>query len=171
MHTMTDEKTLTENVFPQFQDVNRYLTGSAFCKAYSVRKELFLIDKAYIKNDLEALSVLQTMHSWLVIHIARRFQNSGIPLNTLISVGKEALRKAIASYIPNDSTRLSTHCSEIIRKDILVYALNNWRSTDQVEPNKTGINIGWLSQNEIVAIAKKLGINAETINQMKTKIE
>ncbi len=170
MDTMTNKKTLTESVLPQFQDVNRYLTGSAVCKNFSTRQEHFLVDKAYKENDFRSLCVLQKKHTGLVVLIARRFQNSDIPMCILVSVGIVGLRKALANYIPNNSTSLSSHCSHMISNEILLHTLKNWNSSKIVKLEETEVNIGWLSQNEIDAIAKRLGIDSETISQMKNRV-
>jgi len=170
MNMMKNQLALIENDLPQFQDINRYLTGFVFCKNFTAKRELFLIEKAYKENDLVALCFLLQMHTKLVTHAAQRFQNSGIPMSTLVNIGSAGLRKAILNYNPNKTTHLSTHCARIIRNEILVYTLNNWNSSKIDKSENTELNTGGFSQNEILAIANRLGINTETFDSNKHRV-
>jgi RNA polymerase sporulation-specific sigma factor len=57
----------------------------------------------------------------LVVYIARRFENTGIPLEDLISIGTIGLMKAIGTYRLDKKIKLATYASRCIENEILMY--------------------------------------------------
>ncbi len=57
----------------------------------------------------------------LVVYIARRFDNTGINLEDLISIGTIGLIKAVDTYNPEKSIKLATYSSKCIENEILMY--------------------------------------------------
>ena len=57
----------------------------------------------------------------LVVYIARRFENTGVNLEDLISIGTIGLIKAIGSYRRDKNIRLATYASRCIENEILMY--------------------------------------------------
>ena len=57
----------------------------------------------------------------LVVYIARRFDNTGIHLEDLISIGTIGLIKAVDTYNPEKSIKLATYSSKCIENEILMY--------------------------------------------------
>ena len=170
MHAMNNKNLQAISTFPQFDEVNRYLTEAAYCKNNCVRQELLLIDRAYRENDVKALRLLHQLYFGVVIESAHHFRNTGIPLHILIREGNLGLSKALESYVPSDKTRLASHCSDLTRKQILEFVLTSWNSARIAKVETRKINIGWLTESEIVAIAKRLGIDAVAIEQIKENI-
>lgn len=57
----------------------------------------------------------------LVVYIARRFENTGIGLEDLISIGTIGLIKGISTYRRDKNIKLATYCSRCIENEILMY--------------------------------------------------
>ena len=57
----------------------------------------------------------------LVVYIARRFENTGIHIEDLISIGTIGLIKAVGTYQPAKSIKLATYASRCIENEILMY--------------------------------------------------
>ena len=57
----------------------------------------------------------------LVVYIARRFENTGINIEDLISIGTIGLIKAVSTYKPDKNIKLATYASRCIENEILMY--------------------------------------------------
>jgi len=61
----------------------------------------------------------------LVVYIARRFENTGINIEDLISIGTIGLIKAVATYRSDKNIKLATYASRCIENEILMYLRKN----------------------------------------------
>ena len=77
-------------------------------------------------SDQEALHRLTVAHMRLVISIATRFKNFGLPSSDLIQEGHVGLLEAAARYEPERGVRFSTYATWWIRASIQDYILRNW---------------------------------------------
>ena len=57
----------------------------------------------------------------LVVYIARRFENTGVGIEDLISIGTIGLIKAVSTYKPARNIKLATYASRCIENEILMY--------------------------------------------------
>ncbi len=80
--------------------------------AYIIRAE---------KGDLEARNVLVEHNLRLVVYIAKRFDNTGVDLEELVSVGTIGLIKAVKSYNSEKKIKLATYASRCIENEILMF--------------------------------------------------
>ena len=69
----------------------------------------------------EARSLLIEHNLRLVVYIAKRFDNTGVGVEDLISIGTIGLIKAINSYNPKKNIKLATYASRCIENEILMY--------------------------------------------------
>ena len=69
----------------------------------------------------EAKSLLIEHNLRLVVYIARRFENTGIPLEDLISIGTIGLIKSIGTYRRDKNIKLATYSSRCIENEILMH--------------------------------------------------
>lgn len=72
-------------------------------------------------GDEEAKSLLIERNLRLVVFISRRFENTGINLEDLISIGTIGLIKAISTYRRDKNIKLATYASRCIENEILMY--------------------------------------------------
>ena len=72
-------------------------------------------------GEQEAKSVLIERNLRLVVYIARRFENTGVGIEDLISIGTIGLIKAVNTFTPERSIKLATYASRCIGNEILMY--------------------------------------------------
>ena len=77
------------------------------------------IDKDYAKQ------VLIEHNLRLVVYIAKRFENTGVGLEELISIGTVGLMKAISSYNADKNIKIATYASRCIENEILMFIRKN----------------------------------------------
>ena len=95
-------------------------TPDALPHPYSAEEENALISRLSggelaVRNDLIEHNLR------LVIYIARKFDNTGMELDDLISVGTIGLIKAVNSFQPDKNIKLATYASRCIENEILMY--------------------------------------------------
>lgn len=73
------------------------------------------------QGDEEARKTLIEHNLRLVVYIARRFENTGINIEDLISIGTIGLIKAVGTYQPARSIKLATYASRCIENEILMH--------------------------------------------------
>jgi RNA polymerase sigma-32 factor len=78
------------------------------------------------ERDQAALDLLASAHMRLVIAIAARFRNFGLPMGDLIQEGHVGLLEAAARFEPDREVRFSTYATWWIRASIQDYILRNW---------------------------------------------
>ena len=71
--------------------------------------------------DPEARNILIEHNLRLVVYIAKRFENTGINIEDLTSIGTLGLIKAINSFCPDKNIKLATYASRCIENEILMY--------------------------------------------------
>ena len=93
-----------------------YIGGSeALPPPLSKEEEEVLLEKLP-NGDKAARSILIERNLRLVVYIARKFENTGINIEDLISIGTIGLIKAIESFQPNKGTKLATFAALMYRK-------------------------------------------------------
>jgi RNA polymerase sporulation-specific sigma factor len=73
------------------------------------------------KGSVEARNVLIERNLRLVAHIVKKFSNTRVDLDDLISIGTIGLIKGISTYKPDRGTRLATYAARCIQNEILMY--------------------------------------------------
>lgn len=76
-------------------------------------------------GDDSVRSILIERNLRLVVYIARKFENSGILVEDLISVGTIGLIKAVNTFDPEKKIKLATYASRCIENEILMYLRRN----------------------------------------------
>lgn len=104
-------------------------------------------EESYLINKLEAgegavRTVLIERNLRLVVYIARKFENTGINIEDLISIGTIGLIKAVNSFDPVKKIKLATYASRCIENEILMYLRRNNKSRLEVSFDEP-LNIDW----------------------------
>ena len=142
------------------------------------------------QEDLDAARQLVTSHLRLVISIARGYLGYGLPHADLIQEGNIGLMKAVKRFDPDRGVRLVSFAMHWIKAEIHEYILKNWRlvkiattkaqrklffnlrsikaSLAQDENSRQGFNT--LGADEVVAVAKQLGVKPEEVVEMETRL-
>ena len=92
-----------------------------FPKPLSAAEEAELLRRLAESRDPEARRLLIEHNLRLVVYIARRFENTGIHIEDLISIGTIGLVKAIHTFKPDKNIKLATYASRCIENEILMH--------------------------------------------------
>lgn len=96
----------------------------------------------------------------LVVYIARRFENTGINIEDLISIGTIGLIKAIGTYRIDKNIKLATYASRCIENEILMYLRKNANRKGEVSFDEP-LNTDW-DGNELL-LSDVLGTDADIV--------
>ena len=96
----------------------------------------------------------------LVAYIARRFENTGINIEDLISIGTIGLIKAINTYRTDKNIKLATYASRCIENEILMYLRKSSSQRNEVSLDEP-LNTDW-DGNELL-LSDVLGTDADTV--------
>ena len=88
--------------------------------------ELELARKWRDKGDEKALHEMVTSYARLVVAMASKFRNYGMPMGDLIQEGNIGLMQAAEKFDPERGVRFSTYATWWIRASIQDYVLRNW---------------------------------------------
>ncbi|HCO62087.1 MAG TPA: RNA polymerase sporulation sigma factor SigE [Clostridiales bacterium] len=98
----------------------------------------------------------------LVVYIARRFENTGVGIEDLISIGTIGLIKAVETYQPAKNIKLATYASRCIENEILMYLRKNANRRSEVSLDEP-LNTDW-DGNELL-LADILGTESDVIEK------
>ena len=98
-----------------------YIGGSDTLPAPLSREEEAEVIGRLANGEKSAKNILIEHNLRLVVYIARRFENTGINIEDLISIGTIGLIKAVDTYDPAKSIKLATYSSKCIENEILMY--------------------------------------------------
>lgn len=96
----------------------------------------------------------------LVVYIARKFENTGICVEDLISIGTIGLIKSINTFKPSKNIKLATYASRCIENEILMYLRKNSNSRTEVSIDEP-LNVDW-DGNELL-LSDILGTDNDVI--------
>ena len=107
----------------------------------SIDEESFLISRLE-SGDKTVKSVLIERNLRLVVYIARKFENTGIGIEDLVSIGTIGLIKAVNTFDPEKKIKLATYASRCIENEILMYLRRNSKTRSEVSFDEP-LNIDW----------------------------
>lgn len=93
-------------------------------------------------GDAAVRGVLIERNLRLVVYIARKFENTGIGIEDLVSIGTIGLIKAVNTFDPAKRIKLATYASKCIENEILMYLRRYNRSKSEVSFDEP-LNIDW----------------------------
>ncbi len=130
-------------------------------------------EKEYIirlKNgDVEAKNILIERNLRLVVYIAKKFENTGVELDDLISVGSIGLIKAVNTYNLGKNIKLATYASRCVENEILMYLRKSSKQKKETSLDKPLSLDG--DGNELL-LGDIIGVEADEIfSGMETSIE
>ena len=98
----------------------------------------------------------------LVVYIARRFENTGVGIEDLISIGTIGLIKAVETYKPAKNIKLATYASRCIENEILMHLRKNANRRSEVSLDEP-LNTDW-DGNELL-LSDVLGTDSDSIEK------
>lgn len=142
---MVNIKLLLNRIFEKlglFRKKLHYVGGNdALPPPLSKEEEEYLVNKLS-DGDEGIRSILIERNLRLVVYIARKFENTGVYVEDLISVGTIGLIKAVNTFKPDKKIKLATYASRCIENEILMYLRRNNKIKAEIsfyEP----LNIDW----------------------------
>ena len=109
-----------------------YIGGSQILPPPLLPEEEEILLKKLAENDAETRKTLVERNLRLVVYIAKKFENTGVGLEDLISIGTIGLMKAINTFNTNKNIKLATYASRCIENEILMYLRRSNRLKGEV---------------------------------------
>ncbi|WP_100330832.1 RNA polymerase sporulation sigma factor SigE [Bacillus xiapuensis] len=113
-------------------------------------------------GDQAARALLIERNLRLVVYIARKFENTGINIEDLISIGTIGLIKAVNTFNPEKKIKLATYASRCIENEILMYLRRNNKIRSEVSFDEP-LNVDW-DGNELL-LSDVLGTDPDIITK------
>ena len=96
----------------------------------------------FMKGSKEARNILIEHNLRLVVYIARKFENAGVNVEDLISIGTIGLIKAVNTFKIEKNIKLATYASRCIENEILMYLRRNNKIKGEVSLDEP-LNVDW----------------------------
>ena len=105
-------------------------------------EEASAIERLGKTGSEEAKSLLIEHNLRLVVYIAKKFDNTGVGVEDLISIGTIGLIKAINTFVPEKKIKLATYASRCIENEILMYLRRSSKTKAEVSIDEP-LNVDW----------------------------
>lgn len=142
------------------ENLLKYIGGSeALPSPYSAEEEAELVKKL-ADGDNKIRDNLIEHNLRLVVYIARRFENTGVDLDDLISVGTIGLIKAVNSFNAEKNIKLATYASRCIENEILMHLRRTVKLKAEVSFDEP-LNTDW-EGNELL-LSDVMGTDSDVV--------
>lgn len=111
-------------------------------------------------GDRAARDDLITHNLRLVVYLAKKYENTGVPAEDMISIGTIGLIKSINTFNPEKNIKLATYASRCIENEILMYLRRNNKTKMEVSIDEP-LNVDW-DGNELL-LSDILGTDEDVI--------
>jgi len=118
--------------------------------------------KAYAEGNQDARSMLIEHNLRLVVYIAKKFENAGVNVEDLISIGTIGLIKAVNTFKIDKKIKLATYASRCIENEILMHLRRTTRIKTEVSLDEP-LNVDW-DGNELL-LSDILGTENDIVSQ------
>lgn len=154
----------------QRQNETHYIGGTEVLPPpLDAKQESEMIEKLGGEGDGRARASLIEHNLRLVVYIAKKFDNTGVGVEDLISIGTIGLIKAINTFKPDKNIKLATYASRCIENEILMYLRRNSKTRLEVSIDEP-LNVDW-DGNELL-LSDILGTDEDVIyRDMETEAE
>ncbi|HHY51994.1 MAG TPA: RNA polymerase sporulation sigma factor SigE [Clostridiales bacterium] len=139
-----------------------YINGPDTLPAPLTKEEEEEVFTRLLVGDENAKQELIIHNLRLVVYIARKFENSGIGVEDLISIGTIGLIKAVNTFCPERGIKLATYASRCIENEILMHMRKCQSQKHEVSIDEP-LNIDW-DGNELL-LSDILGTDTDAINR------
>lgn len=147
--------------FPKKDNTVFYIGGNdVLPEPLSPEEEKKVIARLDTNEKEEAKAILIEKNLRLVVYIARKFENTGVNVEDLISIGTIGLVKAINTFKADKNIKLATYASRCIENEILMYLRRNTKTKSEVSIDEP-LNVDW-EGNELL-LSDILGTDVDII--------
>ncbi len=144
------------------RDETHYIGGSTALPPPLDKEEEAALILRLADNPGEVKPVLIERNLRLVVYIAKKFENTGVGVEDLISIGTIGLIKAINTFKPDKKIKLATYASRCIENEILMYLRKNANHRVEISIDEP-LNVDW-DGNELL-LSDILGTDGDLIYQ------
>ncbi|MDO4866292.1 MAG: RNA polymerase sporulation sigma factor SigE [Clostridia bacterium] len=159
-------KSIRQSIFGLIVQIRRgsvcYIGGSDLLPPPLSREEEVALMRRANQGDGGARSTLIERNLRLVVYIARKFENTGISIEDLISIGAIGLIKAVNSFDPDKNIKLATYASRCIENEILMVLRKTNRLKSEVSFDEP-LNTDW-DGNELL-LSDILGTEPDLVSR------
>ena len=147
-------------IFKLNENVLNYINGGEILPMpYSAEEETVMIER--LSSGADGVKDLLIEHNLrLVVYIARRFENTGVDLDDLVSVGTIGLIKAVNSFNVEKNIKLATYASRCIENEILMHLRRTVKLKSEVSFDEP-LNTDW-EGNELV-LSDVMGTDSDVV--------
>lgn len=135
--------------------------GESLPAPFPPEEEQLWLEK-HARGSAEARSKLIEHNLRLVVYIAKRFENTGVTMEDLISIGTIGLIKAVNTYNMEKKIKLATYASRCIENEILMFLRRSSKYRYDVSFDEP-LNVDW-DGNELL-LSDVLGTDADVVNK------
>ncbi len=128
-------------IFAEAGDIH-YIGGSDVLPAPLEPDEERKTLKAFMEGSEDARAILIEHNLRLVVYIAKKFENAGVNVEDLISIGTIGLIKAVNTFKPDKNIKLATYASRCIENEILMYLRRNNKTRGDISLDEP-LNVDW----------------------------
>ena len=157
-----------------------YIGGNDVLPPPLERDEEMRMLEEYAKGSMDARAVLIEHNLRLVVYIAKKFENAGVNVEDLISVGTIGLIKAVNTFKIDKNIKLATYASRCIENEILMYLRRDVKRKSEVSLDEP-LNVDWdgnellLSdilgtENDVVSTRLEEEVNRKLLYHALTKL-
>ncbi|MGN0487467.1 MAG: RNA polymerase sporulation sigma factor SigE [Acutalibacteraceae bacterium] len=114
------------------------------------------------QKNYEHRELLVVHNLRLVVYIARKFENTGIGIEDLVSIGTIGLIKAVNTFCPSKKIKLATYASRCIENEILMYLRKTSNRKNEMSIDEP-LNVDW-DGNELL-LSDVLGGDSDSVNR------
>ncbi len=149
-------------LFKGWQESVYYINGpDTLPPPLTPQEEAMAVAQAAAGNSA-ARETLITHNLRLVVYIARKFENSGVGIEDLISIGTIGLIKAVGTFRADKNIKLATYSSRCIENEILMYLRKNAGLRNEMSIDEP-LNVDW-DGNELL-LSDILGSDPDEVNR------
>ena len=139
-----------------------YINGTDVLPAPLTPEQEDEMTERLVYNDQRARGVLVEHNLRLVVYIAKKFENTGVNIEDLISIGTIGLIKAVNTFCKNKSIKLATYASRCIENEILMYLRKNTNIKTEISIEEP-LNLYWDGKELLMSYI--LGTESDTLNK------
>lgn len=146
-----------------------YIGGSTALPAPLTKEKEKEMLEQLANGDEGARAMLIEHNLRLVVYIARKFENTGINIEDLISIGTIGLIKAVNTFDLDRKIKLATYASRCIENEILMYLRKNNKTKTEISFDEP-LNVDW-DGNELL-LSDVLGTEIDIITKkIETEVD
>lgn len=116
--------------------------------------------RKFLDGDENARLKLIEHNLRLVVYIAKKFDNTGVDMDDLVSIGTIGLIKAVGSYNPDKNIKLATFASRCIENEILMHLRKTSKTRSEISLDEP-LNVDW--EGNMLLLSDILGTDADCV--------